>query len=73
MASYYATMLTRDLKGELSDACGSFGNIAIDGRLTLQNAISVARESLSKERGYEGFKIELLSRPWAYINPLVTK
>lgn len=64
MASYYATMLTRDLKGELSDACGSFGNIAIDGRLTLQNAISVARESLSKESGYEGFKIELLSRPW---------
>lgn len=56
MASYYATMLTRDLKGELSDACGSFGNIAIDGRLTLQNAISVARESLSKESGYEGFK-----------------
>ena len=73
MASYYATMLTRDLKGELSDACGSFGNIAIDGRLTLQNAISVARENLSKEGGYEGFKIELLSRPWAYRNPLVTK
>lgn len=73
MASYYATMLTRDLKGELSDACGSFGNIVIDGRLTLQNAISVARENLSKESGYEGFKIELLSRPWAYRNPLVTK
>lgn len=73
MASYYATMLTRDLKGELSDACGSFGNIAIDGRLSLQNAISVAREHLSKEHGYEGFKIELLSKPWAYRNPLVTK
>lgn len=48
MASYYATMLTQELKGELSDACGSFGNIAIDGRLTLQNAISVARKVFQK-------------------------
>ena len=61
MASYYATMLTRDLKGQLCEACGSFGNIVIDGRLSLQNAVSIARDNLSKEAGYEGFKIELLS------------
>lgn len=73
MASYYATMLTRDLKGELSEACGSFGNIVIDGRLSLQNAVAVAKENLSKELGYEGFKIELLSKPWAYRNPYVTR
>lgn len=73
MASYYATMLTRDLKGQPCEACGSFGNIVIDGRLSLQNAINVARDNLSKEFGYEGFKIELLSKPWAYKNPLSTK
>lgn len=73
MASYYATMLTRDLKGQLCEACGSFGNIVIDGRLSLQNAVDVARDNLSKEFGYEGFKIELLSKPWAYKNPLSTK
>lgn len=73
MASYYATMLTRDLKGQLCEACGSFGNIVIDGRLSLQNAVSIARDNLSKEAGYEGFKIELLSRPWAYKNPLSTR
>ena len=73
MASYYATMLKRDLKGQLCEACGSFGNIVIDGRLSLQNAVDVARDNLSKEFGYEGFKIELLSKPWAYKNPLSTK
>lgn len=73
MASYYATMLTRDLKGQLCEACGSFGNICIDGRLSLQNAVDVARDNLSKEFGYEGFKIELLSKPWAYKNPLSTR
>lgn len=73
MASYYATMLKRDLKGQLCEACGSFGNIVIDGRLSLQNAVNVARDNLSKEFGYEGFKIELLSRPWAYKNPLSAK
>ena len=73
MASYYATMLTRDLKGQLCEACGSFGNIVIDGRLSLQNAVNVARDNLSREFGYEGFKIELLSRPWEYKNPLLTK
>lgn len=73
MSSYYATMLTRDLKGQLCEACGSFGNIVIDGRLSLQNAVNVARDNLSKEFGYEGFKIELLSKPWAYKNPSSTR
>lgn len=73
MASYYATMLTRDLEGQLCEACGSFKNIVIDGRLSLQNAVDVARDNLSREFGYEGFKIELLSRPWEYKNPLSTR
>lgn len=55
MARYYATMLTRDLKGQLCEACGSFGNIVIDGRLSLQNAVNVAGDNMSREFGYEGF------------------
>jgi len=61
MASYYATMFIK--RGDrTSEACGSFGNILIDGRLSENNAMDIAREYFKKEAAfkneqYAGFKI----------------
>lgn len=73
MASWYATMLEKDSNGIYRESTGSFKNICIDGRLSKINAIDTAKEVLSKEYGYSGFKLEKLSKAWNYKNPIVIK
>jgi glucan biosynthesis protein len=73
MASWYATMLEKDTQGAYTESVGSFKNICIDGRLHKINAIGIAEETLSKERGYAGFKLEKLNRAWEYRNPIIRK
>lgn len=76
MASYYATMFIK--RGSTTnEALGSFGNISIDGRLSLDNAMNIAREYFKKEatfkkEKYAGFKIEKLSRAWEYHAPILS-
>lgn len=75
MASYYATMYKRGVfTGHLIEACGSFGNIVIDGRCCFGRAVQIAREAFKKEcqfkkRDYLGFKIEKCDRPFDYRKP----
>lgn len=73
MASWYATMLEKDSNGLYRESVGSFKNICIDGRLCTINAVDIAEETLSKEPGYAGFKLEKLNRAWDYRNPFIYK
>lgn len=73
-SSYSATMIGRSAmdSNKLITTSGSFNNIAIDGRLSMDNAILVARETFKKEGGeYLGFAIEKTSRFVDYKNPLI--
>lgn len=63
MASYYVNTLAKSPTGKAILGLGSFNNFTIDGRLSLDNAISVARHHAKKEcnfknREYIGFAIE---------------
>jgi len=74
MSSYYATLITKLASGSFSTGCGSFSNISIDGRLSFDNAVSVARETFKKEASFKqseyfGFAIEKLDRAWSYYQP----
>lgn len=76
MASYSASMITVDIYGNPITAGGSFGNISVDGRLTLQAAIQVARDTFKREAkfknaNYQGFAIEKTSRFVEYRNPVM--
>ncbi len=76
MASYSASMITVDIYGNPITAGGSFGNISVDGRLTLQAAIQVARDTFKREAqfkhaNYKGFAIEKTSRFVEYRNPVM--
>lgn len=76
MASYSASMITVDIYGNPITASGSFGNICIDGRLTLDSAIDIARETFKKEQqlkhaNYQGFAIEKTTRFVDYKNPVM--
>lgn len=73
MASWYATMLEKDSNELYRESVGSFKNICIDGRLREINAMDIAEETLSKEPGYAGFKLEKLNRAWDYKNPIVSR
>lgn len=75
MASYSASMIESNFfSGKLSRGCGSFANISIDGRLSLNAAIEVAREYFKKEcahnkEDYLGFAIEKTDRFLDYKRP----
>ncbi len=76
MASYSASMITVDIYGNPITAGGSFGNISIDGRLSLACAIEIARDSFKKEAdfkhaNYQGFAIEKTTRFVDYRNPVM--
>ena len=77
MASFYCSMIsTGVVSGEPMLACGSFGNITVDGRLSLSSAVEVARACFTKEAqylkaDYQGFVIEKTVRPWDYRNPKI--
>ena len=64
MSTYYVSIMQRCLiSGDITEGCGSFNNFTIDGRLSLDNAISVARKEAEdecsfKNREYVGFKIK---------------
>ncbi len=73
---YSCTMLVKTMTGGVGTACGSFGNIAVDGRLSMANAIDVARETFKKEAAfnrseYMGFAIEKVSRFVDYKRPRI--
>lgn len=74
MASYSATMIVTGLTGKPVIGVGSFANINIDGRLSLDAAIAVARETFKKEcnfnrQDYLGFAIEKTARFVDYKSP----
>ncbi len=77
MASFSATMFKKSATGDKVIAgSGSFANISIDGRLSLEAAIQVARETFKKEANldmhcYMGFAIEKTSRFVDYKNPVI--
>lgn len=77
MASYSASMIVKGvMTDKLMTACGSFGNISIDGRLSMHSACEVAREHLKKEAAFKkseylGFIIEKTNRFVDYRNPKV--
>jgi hypothetical protein len=69
-------MIVMGLTGKPMTACGSFGNISIDGRLGILSAASVAREIFQKEAAYlnseyMGFAIEKTSRFVEYKSPSI--
>lgn len=69
--SYSATMIVNSTTGVPMAASGSFRNISIDGRLSLENAKNVAREAFKKEGGYQGFAIERTERFVNYKDPIM--
>ena len=76
MAGYSASMIVKDLTGKPCLACGSFGNIAIDGRLSISNAMEIAEKSFRDEARinnseYLGYVIEKTSRFVEYRNPSI--
>lgn len=76
MSGYSATIIQKAVSGGVMTGSGSFFNIAIDGRLSLDSAIEVARDTLQKEASFKnmeylGFVIEKTSRFVDYKNPLV--
>jgi len=67
MATYYVNVFTKSANGSVMAGCGSFNNYTIDGRLSIDNAITVARENAIKEcafknRDYLGFAIKKSER-----------
>lgn len=70
---YSATMIAKSALNNGFIACsGSFKNIVIDGRLSFDNAVDVARQHLSKEAGFIGiFAIEKTNRIAHYKNPRI--
>ena len=67
MATYYVNVFTKSANGSVMAGCGSFNNFTIDGRLSIDNAIVVARENARKEcafksRDYLGFAIKKSER-----------
>lgn len=76
MSSYSATMLVKDMSGNLTTATGSFGNICIDGRHTENKAIEVARKEFQSEaefknQEYLGFAIEKIEKFVNYKEPRI--
>lgn len=76
--SYSATMIDRAVtdKNKFITCGGSFCNIRIDGRHSLETAINVARDIFKKEASfskseYLGFAIEKTSRFVDYKNPVI--
>uniref|UniRef100_A0AAU6NVQ7 Uncharacterized protein n=1 Tax=Escherichia phage BME3 TaxID=3119681 RepID=A0AAU6NVQ7_9CAUD len=74
MASYSASMIVMGITGKPMRGGGSFANINIDGRLSLDAAITVARETFKKEcnfnkQDYLGFAIEKTARFVDYKSP----
>ncbi|WNA15646.1 hypothetical protein XaC1_3 [Xanthomonas phage XaC1] len=69
--SYSATMIVNGTTGKPIAASGSFRNISIDGRLSLENAKNVAREAFKKEGEYMGFAIERTEKFVEYKNPVM--
>ena len=74
MASYSATMIVTGTTGKPMSSGGSFANINIDGRLSLDAAIAIARETFKKEcnfnkQDYLGFAIEKTARFVNYKSP----
>ncbi len=67
MATYYINVFTRSANGEVMAGCGSFNNFTVDGRLSFDAAVEVARENAKKEcefknREYLGFAIKKSTR-----------
>ena len=76
MSSYSATMIIKDMNGNPTSAGGSFGNINLDGRLSMQSAIDAAKEVFKNEctvskLDYMGFAIEKTNRFVNYKKPLM--
>lgn len=76
MSSYSATMITKCTSGNPMAGAGSFANIRVDGRLSTESAIEVARETFQKEASFKGieylgFAIEKTYRFVDYKTPLV--
>lgn len=74
MASYSATMIVMGLTGKPMSASGSFGNINLDGRMSILTAAEVAREIFKREceinnQEYLGFALEKTERFVNYKNP----
>ena len=74
MAGYSATMIVMGLTGKPMSATGSFGNINLDGRMSILTAAEVAREIFKREcefnnQEYLGFALEKTSRFVEYKNP----
>lgn len=74
MAGYSATMIVMGLTGKPISASGSFGNINLDGRMSILTAAEVAREIFKREctlknQEYLGFALEKTSRFVDYKNP----
>lgn len=67
-------MIVKGIAGKPMRGGGSFANINIDGRLSLDAAITVARETFKKEcnfnkQDYLGFVIEKTARFVDYKSP----
>lgn len=74
MASYSATMIVTGTTGKPMSGGGSFANINIDGRLSLDAAIAIARKTFKKEcnfnkQDYLGFAIGKTTRFVDYKSP----
>jgi len=59
------------VSGNIVSGAGSFNNIAIDGRLSWDNAIEIARENAIKEctfknKEYLGFAIKKINGGWDF-------
>lgn len=76
MSRYYASMLVPSVTGQVMRGSGSFVNITIDGRLSEERAVAVARrtfrgEALLKNQDYMGFIVQRSLRAWEYTSPMV--
>lgn len=76
MSSYSATQIIKSTTGNPMAGSGSFLNIRIDGRYSLEVAKAIAksefeREAKLKNHEYIGFAIEKTERFVDYKNPLI--
>lgn len=76
MSSYSATLITKSATGTLITGAGSFANIRIDGRYSIEQASEIARYTFQKEAKfkkseYMGFAIEKTQRIADYKSPLI--
>lgn len=76
MSSYSATLITKSATGKPMAGAGSFSNLRIDGRYTIEQASEVARYTFEKEAefknsDYMGFVIEKTQKFVGYKNPVV--